>query len=484
MSETPGRPPDRLPAHESPGVDVVSRDRRTFLAGLGVVGSSLLAGCGDLFRGSARTPTPEPTTTPTEAPQETPTDGPSTDGGTPTEEPLQEVTITEFGAKVDGTTDDTAAFREALEAVEPGGTVIVPEGDVVVRADAKTSTAIDIQRPLRGVTIRGVATDGPPKSRIVMGGGHPHNHKAIQIRKAEGDGKESGGNFTIRDLVFDGNWSEQVGGDGTFPNGFGVDVRGTGQGVLFENCIFQNWATNGGIMEAENLTVRNCTFHHNGYGAASVGRDGHGMNAGAGSDGVLVENCLFTDHSGAGVDSRRGKVTVRNAVFVGNQFGVKLNDATREVVLENCALDMQGGGEQCIYSIPNRDDVGTLRLERVHIANARWPGIDLPSKARVVGTDILLTNCNRSEVRRGALYLNGGSEVDIERLSVHETPGGAVQFRNASGRIGTLVHSGNDDGVGVLSRVELGRSILSIPISLDIPDASSVGAGLGSVRDS
>jgi hypothetical protein len=448
-----------------------------------VVGSSLLAGCSDLFRGSARTPTPEPTTTPTEAPQETPTDGPSTDGGTPTEEPLQEVTITEFGAKVDGTTDDTAAFREAIEAVEPGGTVIVPEGDVVVRADAKTSTAIDMQRPLQGVTIRGVTTDGPPKSRIVMGGGHPHNHKAIQIRKAEGNGKESGGNFTIRDLVFDGNWSEQVGGDGTFPNGFGVDVRGTGQGVLFENCIFQNWATNGAIMEADDLVVRNCTFHHNGYGAATVDRDGHGMNAGAEPNGVLVENCLFTDHTGTGVDSSRGKVTVRNSVFNGNQFGVKLNDASKEVVLENCCFDMKGSGKQCIYSIPKRNGVGTLRLDRVHIDNAQWPGIDLPSKARVVGTDVLLTNCNRSGVRRGALYLNSGSEIDIERLSIHDSQGGAVQFRDASGRIETLIHSGNSGGVGERSRVVIGRSIVGLPIPLETPDASSVGAGIGSVSE-
>ena len=43
-----------------------------------------------------------------------------------------EVNVTDFGARGDGETDDTAAFVQAIEAAGSGGTVRVPFGKYVI----------------------------------------------------------------------------------------------------------------------------------------------------------------------------------------------------------------------------------------------------------------------------------------------------------------------------------------------------------------
>lgn len=442
-------------------------NRREFIASLGTGAALSLAGCSGETR-----ETPEPQKTETKSGTETPTPTPA--GGPP-----ERVDLRDYGARVDGVTDDTAAFRRALGAVAPGGTIEIPAGSVALRADRETRAAISFERPLKGLTIKGTREEGELQSELVMKEGHGYNHKAFHV-KSGGSSADPDEGITIRDIVFDGAWSAQDGGGKRFPNGFGIHVEGPGESITVENCMFRNWATNGALMVADGMTIRDCTFHHNGYGAAQDGRQGHGMNAGAWPKGVVAERCLFTDNVGTGIDNTSGKVTARQCVFFGNGYGVKVDEASKETVLENCYLDMRGQGQQCIYTIPGKRDVGTLRLQNVHIANATWPAIDLPSKAKVVGDGVLITNCNQQGARRGAFYARGGVEIDIQTLSIHDSQGDALDLQDAVGSIETLIHNRNTGDVGDLSDVELLVAATDLPpISLDLPEVEAVGSVVG-----
>lgn len=61
---------------------------------------------------------------------------------------LATVTVTAFGAKADGTTDDTAAFQKALDsAADKGGIVLAPAGTYLIAGSLVVP---------QGVTLRGV----------------------------------------------------------------------------------------------------------------------------------------------------------------------------------------------------------------------------------------------------------------------------------------------------------------------------------------
>ena len=299
------------------------------------------------------------------------------------EEQLNVVDVRDFGAKVDGTTDDTEALQKALNSINPGGTVVLPPGEIRLSAMNKgtgshqlPSAAIPIERPDDGLTIRGVGP-GPLGTRLVMEGGHKMNHTGISIDwDTSGNPDNEYNSLTVRDLEFDGNWWGQDPGQGQYPNGFGVNIRGKTRDVVFENCLFKNWASVGGLMQAPGIRTRNCTFMHNGYGLLQDGNHGHGFNVN--TDGrkgrVVAKNCLFVDNSGEGIDARKGKVTVKNSVFKNNGWGVKIKHKTEDVLLKRCR--MENSGHMHIHCVPTGDEgTGRLALQTVLMDGSTWPAI-------------------------------------------------------------------------------------------------------------
>lgn len=72
----------------------------------------------------ASTPTPTPTSTPTSTPTPTPTSSPTSAPSAPV---TYDKSVTDYGAKGDGTTNDTTAFTNAIAATPTGGTLFVPK---------------------------------------------------------------------------------------------------------------------------------------------------------------------------------------------------------------------------------------------------------------------------------------------------------------------------------------------------------------------
>jgi hypothetical protein len=385
--------------------------------------------------------------------------------------------IRDYGAKVDGVTNDTQAVRKAKNAAGPGGTIYFPRGTTIVDSKDRSGGAClrFVDNDTAGISVVG---DGPGKSIVKVEGGHQDNIKGIRyFDDHDHDGA------VIRDLTLDGNWSEQTPKDGDWGNGFGIEIRGGKQAVTIENCVVQNWITNGGLMGAAGIRVRNCTFRNNGWGVHQEGRRGHGFNVNtSGSSGrVVAENCLFESNVGQAVDNNGGKMTIRNCVFDDHEFGIKMDADTEDILLENVHIIGSDRTAIPIKCIPTgNESTGTLRLRSVIIENARWPAIDLPQRpGPVSGDNILIKNVDTDDRRDGGFYIRSDRNVDIGTLSIHNVSGSALHFEGAGGRIDELVYSGVA-GVGDTAGVDIGTARKGEPISVSVPSKSEVGAVLSS----
>jgi hypothetical protein len=372
--------------------------------------------------------------------------------------------LVDFGATVDGTTDDTSAFEKALDAIEPGGTLRLPPGDIVISSKQfEEQAAVLFSESIPNLTIEG---DGPLRTRINMAAGHENNYIGFRAM----DSVDMGG-LTFRNLQLNGNWRNQ-----SAQNGFGFEIRGDGvEPITLENCRISNWGTNGGNLNT-NAVIRSCDFIGNGRGAARYDRLGHGINVtldALSDETLLVENCLFRNNTGAAIDSQRGEITFRNTVVEKSGYGFKHHEDTY-LTVENCKF--RDISSRPWYMIPGRQRLGTVRCIDTVFENAGWPAFDFPSPADFRGDNILIVGANQNNERDGSFYARDGGDFDLGRLSIHDSAhGAALELRDCSGRIDELVHSGNPGGVGVTEGVEIGTVTQGDPISLDPPAAEDVG---------
>lgn len=150
------------------------------------------------------------------------------------------INVTDFGAKGDGTTDDTAAIQAAIDSVENGGIVEIPRGTYMIRG-------LKVKR--HGITIAGEARFGTRLSRLsgteplidISGTGTLDNHiKFCSITNLMLIGNYKPGvllrsyfadNFVYRDVSF--RQSDGVGSDF-------VEVWDT----RFYNCSWEDCGSN------------------------------------------------------------------------------------------------------------------------------------------------------------------------------------------------------------------------------------------------
>ena len=166
------------------------------------------------------------------------------------------------------------------------------------------------------------------------------------------DGKK---NFKVGDWVVNRNWT--CGGyvykNSTFRgmNSRAVLIKG-GDGLI-ENCTVSNGGNFGLCIApefdwteagfAENVTVRNCTFHSsgwarkNGAGLAVCGGGGGSTPArGQDHDSITVEGCTFYGNTYHDLWMSEGKnFVIRNNTFMGD-LGINPIDAPETIHLENC----------------------------------------------------------------------------------------------------------------------------------------------------
>lgn len=452
------------------------------LALLGTGGVGIVAGTVG-YRALGREPTngrkpvvtPEPT--PTDTPRGTPTpdsgetetpDQKTPDEGTP--EPEGE-SILDYGAAVDGKTDDTEAIMAALEAAGSDGTVRLPAGNILISGFGhEKNRAIELTGDYSDVTIVG-AGSGTGGTTLVMAGGHGAPHFGIYIsgRAGGGDG------VTLEGFRMLGQGLEQE-----YQIGIGIEVNGDGERpVTVRDLVVEDWGVNGLNTRSPGTHIVDSTFRRNGRKAREAGIRGHGVYVDVKAAGTetLAERVIAEENTGNGFNSNDSELTIRNCIVRNNQLAIKLDENTERVTIENTLLLNHPGPP--IHNIPENTDTGVLVLENVLIRNSGWPGLHLPAGGTLRGDNIAIVDTNKDQRQfktAGMMLLDEGKQVDIGRLSVHGTAGGsALYFENSSGRIDSLVQE-NEKGVGETSDVEIGSVSSGPPLSIAVPRAADIGA--------
>ena len=211
------------------------------------------------------------------------------------------VNVKDYGAKADGTTDDSAAAQEAMNHVASagGGTVLFPEGtyfwDGIVEVHSNTTIegrgAVFVKKPGQGNT-------------MLFG---------IYSRGATGYGSGAT-NVTFRGLHLRGSFADE--------RQIGLLGANHGDNILVEDCVFEQAHIQGHIIDlggCRRVTVRRCVFlgQHAAVAAdptkecvqadnstrlGSSNVDDAGSYDGLPSQDVKVSECSFLPLSVGGVD--------------------------------------------------------------------------------------------------------------------------------------------------------------------------------------
>jgi len=278
------------------------------------------------------------------------------------------VSVKNYGAKGDGSTDDTAAIQAAIDAVHNagGGEVFVPAGTYIIAP----ATGIQVKSSvmLRGAgkaTIFKVATGANTTGNVVK--------------------SESWSDVVLRDFCIDGNRAGQSSG-----TNYGIyvaasanskvervwvrDMTGVGihiynsDGVTVTGCESQGNFYHG--FEAEQ--ARGCIFQSN----RGTANNYHGLlispgeQSGTGSVGNSFIGNTFDNNAQYGIASNaangdisawlnKGNVISGNQVYANHQYGIQMYKQDNNIITGNFVYNNQAFG---IYLYQSQNNVVTHNI--------------------------------------------------------------------------------------------------------------------------
>ncbi|WP_144920651.1 right-handed parallel beta-helix repeat-containing protein [Halorubrum salsamenti] len=391
--------------------------------------------------------------------------------------------VQDFGAVGDGSTDDTAAIQDAIDAAGDGDEVYVPATGSSYLVTGWDSI-IDVDSSNDGVRLYGNGRE----SRIEYAGGNdgrnvfmvsvdpgdeglegfvlehltldggldsvdgdPNVASAVQVRSPE-SGAEGNVDITVRDVR------------ATNCYGNGIDVGAAGTTVV--NCTAENNRQHGFGMETsydpfQDPPVRfeRCLSRGNGFGGGYYGMDLSGGKA-------VAEDCVLRDNEGAGAT----KCSVGSEHMVYRRCRLASNEG-------HTFQNTSGEGATVVFDrIVAEDNVDCMRLTEDGVYR-------VPAGSELVFVD------NGPDVR-GGLYLTHESvlEAGDATLWINGQTGGAGLRASSDGsgsRVGTYYHANNEDGaVSNDQHISFGTVASDLKTDLDaVPTADQVGAWTGAKSD-
>ena len=384
--------------------------------------------------------------------------------------------VRDFGAVGDGSTDDTAAIQEAIDAAGDGDEVYVPAtGDSYLVTGWYGVVNVDSSND--GVRLYG---DGKG-SRIEYGGGNggrnmfmisvdpgddglngfvleqltldggrgsvegdPNVASAVQVRKP-GSGAKGNMDITIRDVR------------ATDCYGNGIDVVCPGTTVV--NCTAENNRQHGFGMETSNgpfqdppVRFERCLSRRNGFGGGYYGMDLSGGKA-------VAEDCVLRDNEGAGAT----KCSVGSEHMVYRRCRLANNEG-------HTYQNTSGEGATVVFDqIVAENNVDCMRL--TEDGTYRVPA----------GSELVFVD-NGPDVR-GGLFLTHDAvlEAGDATLWINGQTGGAgirAGSDGADSRVGTYYYANNEDGpISSDQNISFGTMASDLKNDLEsVPTADQVGA--------
>ena len=235
--------------------------------------------------------------------------------------------IRDYGAKVDGSTDDSSAIDSAISAAiaeSPPGAVYIPRGTTAVGSD------ILLDSSHNGLTIFGEGY-GSHLLRKDAGGS---NHSLFKVD----DATTAVENLMVRDLRIDGNKSNQSGGNGwgffTIENG-----NDDNNNWLF-NVWSHDWNTDGITFNTGGFITHGCRAYDNDTSGIVLDADETTGNA---LPGVAYDSWCW-GNVGVGVNASSGHAFVQGAVCWDNDTaGMKTSTDGDEIVIDGLYSAHNGG---------------------------------------------------------------------------------------------------------------------------------------------
>jgi hypothetical protein len=415
------------------------------------------------------------------------------------------IDITDHGAAVDGTTDDTDAVRAAIAAAEPGDVVVFPEGTTLVSTDDKSQSGlaaipVDGDEHATNLTLRGQGAD----SVVRLDGGHESNHKVFEVRVRSGiEG------FRLERLTVDGAADEQDQPDGE--GGWNVNVGESSSDeavadVALRDIRALNANQNGfriahGGCSLVRCTARDCKLH--GFAVDSWGDD---RNV---DPRITVRRCHATGNGLYGIDCSGGKVLVEEFVAENNREGTKTTPEVLEATYRRCRF---ADNETLGYNRPDSETVtgdrAVVRFTDVIAEGNGWAGLRFGSDTDYRVDTVLARRNNGSGDNAGNIMVRDNAAIDATLVMSYDAQNGTgLRYGSTEpARIGTYVHAGNPGGDLVTDheglvidesytrrafRKKRSDSTAALPEEIeelaglatggirDVPTAAEVGAGSG-----
>lgn len=369
----------------------------------------------------------------------------------PVARPADSLSVRDFGARGDGTTDDTAALLKAVAGVAPrGGTVWVPPGDYKLTGDIIVPS---------GVTIQGAGM----WHTAFVGDAALYGRADRRVRfKLTGTGMRLA-DFAIFGQLNYRNDSEPndgvVGAGCTDASVVRIWIEHTKAGVwvyngvnlVIDGCRFRNLLADGVnfCVGTSRSVVQNCTARGTGDDCYAVwpapSDQGHDERAekpgrnvirrstgqlpflanGAalyGGAGNRIEDCLFTDiGTGCGILISTTFPTAGGARGVDNNF-------SGETVVDNNRLIRCGGYDHswawraALQICMDRRSISGLRISRLEIRDSLSDGISVvaPGRAKGQGTlsdtlveDVVVANVGVGAPGRPGLWIREDAAGDL-----------------------------------------------------------------------
>ncbi len=384
--------------------------------------------------------------------------------------------IRDYGAKVDGSTDDTRAVQDALDAASPGDTVYLPEGTIrIFPLSGDSGSCITVDENHSGVTLRG---SGPNTTLKILGGVDTSVH-TFMIR-LDMNNPSPITDFTMRDFVVDGNKSANpsrsvIGIDG-YPGGSGHDV-------LIEDMVVQNCSESGFMMFGGYVRFNRCTARYNSLHGFGLRPD---YATSWGDWDIYATNLLAHDNGGLGADHNNGSVKVENFWFENNdQGGAKVPWPVKESWWLNgtFAKNPTEGFRWNGASYTDQD----YRPMRIHLDNVvaednGWSGFWLAGDVEYdVGTMVARRN-NSTNHHQGNVDVYALSELNADHIYSADPVHGATLFYSSDRHsvVSNLYHSGvtAEDVVAgdQQENLTVDNTTESEPIQVPRPARDEVGA--------
>lgn len=346
------------------------------------------------------------------------------------------VNVKSYGAKGDGSTDDTSAIASARSAVNStgGGVVFYPTGTYISGNQTLYSNVVDWGSGI-GATI--IKLKNSTNTDLFSA-----NTSSINLAGSNGSGSTTGANFFgFCNLTLDGNKSNQSSGT-SYP------IRGYGYGHCLEHVEVRNGYSGGILLDwngGANPTAPNDAFMPRWYDVMVHDCNGIGIEIGGPTDQQWIAVSGFASgshvvHVGPNCVALRMTHCHYWSTPTGNSSVTLLNEAA-ELVLTSCQIE---GSDTCaLVLLANDCQASCLEVGSTADSSRQGRGIQFGQQASQTPYS-------------GQVYQSGGTTTsataNVCHLSgkIYSCNTGAIDERNTSGNVYALL-SYQTGGTGIYS---------------------------------